>query len=127
MSALNEFSSDTLIKGVYYPESEPILRKWAGAKHVVMFDHATHDGAQSPAPGASEPLRYVHNDQTFVTGPRRVRDLLPVHEAAELLKRRYAIVNLRRPIRHEVDLSPLALCDSRSIDLHDLVYTNEVA
>ncbi|WP_069263957.1 CmcJ/NvfI family oxidoreductase [Paraburkholderia nodosa] len=122
VSSLNDFSSDTLIRGVYYPECEAILKQWTGAKRVVIFNHVVRGGgAQSHESGLREASRYVHNDQTFVSGPRRARDLLPMHEAAALLKQRFAIVNLWRPVRSEVTSSPLALCDSRSIDLHDLV------
>jgi hypothetical protein len=73
-----------------------------------------------------EPVKYIHNDQTFVSGPRRVRDHLPVGEAERLLQGRVAIVNLWRPIGETVQSSPLALCDSRSIALNDLVASDLV-
>jgi hypothetical protein len=125
-SALHDFSSDTLIRNIYYQESEALLKRWTGASRVVIFDHTVRDGAESRASGVREPVKFVHNDQTFVSGPRRVRDHLPPHEAAALLKGRFAIVNLWRPIRHVVESSPLALCDSRSIDLNDLVASDLV-
>jgi hypothetical protein len=36
-------------------------------------------------------------------------------EAEELLKHRFGIVNVRRPIRGPVLDSPLALCDARKL------------
>jgi hypothetical protein len=120
-SALGDFSSAALIEDIYYPESEAILKRWTGAARVVIFDHTVRDGSQARASGVREPVKYVHNDQTFVSGPRRVRDHLPAHEVESLLARRVAIVNLWRPIDHAVESSPLALCDSRSIDPRDLV------
>ncbi|MGF6543249.1 CmcJ/NvfI family oxidoreductase [Paraburkholderia youngii] len=120
-SALNDFSDPTAIERVYYPESETLLKRATGAKRTVIFDHTLRDGRTERADGVREPVKFIHNDQTFVSGPRRVRDHLPPHEAEDLLKGRVAIVNLWRPIGGRVESSPLALCDSRSISLHDLV------
>jgi hypothetical protein len=49
-----------------------------------------------------------------------VRDLLP-DEADDLLRRRFAIVQVWRPIRHPVESFPLAICDARSISPDDFV------
>ncbi len=67
-----------------------------------------------------EVVRRVHNDYTEWSGPQRVRDLLP-NEAEELLRRRFAIVQVWRPIRHPVETYPLAICDARSISPDDFV------
>lgn len=120
-SALTDFSDPAAIERVYYPESESLLKRCTGAKRVVIFDHTLRDGRATRADGVREPVKYVHNDQTFVSGPRRVRDHLSPQEAQALLKGRVAIVNLWRPIGETVESSPLALCDSRSIALTDLV------
>jgi hypothetical protein len=120
-SALSDFADAAAIERVYYPESEALLKRYTGAKRVVIFDHTLRDGRSVRDGGAREPVKYVHNDQTFVSGPRRVRDHLPPHEADALLSGRVAIVNLWRPIGETVESSPLALCDSRSIALTDLV------
>ncbi len=93
---------------------------------MVVFDHTLRDGKPERAEGVREPVKYIHNDQTFVSGPRRVRDHLPVGEAERLLQGRVAIVNLWRPIGETVQSSPLALCDSRSIALNDLVASDLV-
>jgi hypothetical protein len=121
VSALADFSSRDAIERVYYPEVERLLKRWTGAARVVIFDHTVRDGSQTRTAGEREPVKFVHNDQTFVSGPRRVRDHLPAHEADPLLASRFAIVNLWRPIGHTAAESPLALCDSRSIDPRDLV------
>jgi hypothetical protein len=65
-------------------------------------------------------VRRVHNDQTAVSAPRRVRAHLPPDEAEQRLKHRFAIVNLWRPLA-TVERLPLALCDARSIAPQDLV------
>ncbi|HXZ07450.1 MAG TPA: CmcJ/NvfI family oxidoreductase, partial [Paraburkholderia sp.] len=114
VSALTDFSDPAAIERIYYPESEALLKRATGAKRVVIFDHTLRDGRTSRADGVREPVKFIHNDQTFVSGPRRVRDHLPPHEAEELLKGRVAIVNLWRPVGWTAESSPLALCDSRS-------------
>ncbi len=121
-SALTDFSDRAAIEHIYYRESEALLKRWTGAKRVVIFDHTLRDGeAPSRDRGVREPVKFIHNDQTFVSGPRRVRDHLPPHEAQAWLNGRVAIVNLWRPIGWTVESSPLAMCDSRSIALNDLV------
>jgi hypothetical protein len=49
-----------------------------------------------------------------------VRDVLP-EEAEALLKRRFAIVQTWRPIRHPVETFPLAIADATSLAPDDLV------
>ena len=47
-------------------------------------------------------------------------------EAEALLTRRFAFINVWRPIRHPAQDWPLALCDARSVDPADLVATDLV-
>ncbi|KAF1048729.1 CmcJ/NvfI family oxidoreductase [Xylophilus sp.] len=123
-SALADFSDEAAIRAVYYPESEAILREATGAEKIVIFDHTLRDSALGSRDrsqgGLREPVGRVHDDQTFTSGPRRVRDHLPADEAERRLKRRFAIVNLWRPLA-TVEQWPLALCDARSIAPQDLV------
>lgn len=126
-SALSDFSDDSLIRLVYRPEAEALLREITGAEKVVIFDHTLRDSVNGSRAnsGLREPVRRVHNDQTFVSGPRRVRDHLDAEEAAWRLQHRFAIVNLWRPLS-VVEQLPLALCDARSIAASDLVPTDLV-
>jgi hypothetical protein len=121
-SALSDFSDDAAIRSLYYDESAQVLLKATGAEKVVVFDHTLRDSLNGSRTTSSlrEPVRRVHNDQTFVSGPRRVRDHLPADEAAQRLKHRFAIINLWRPL-DVVEQLPLALCDARSIAANDLV------
>ena len=90
---------------------------------MVVFDHTRR--AESPATreakGIREPARVIHNDYTDRSAPQRVRDLIPAEEAAALLERRFAIVNVWRPIQGPVQTAPLALCDARSVGSRDLI------
>jgi hypothetical protein len=38
-SALTVFFDPAAVEGIYYPESEALLKRWTGAKRVVIFDH----------------------------------------------------------------------------------------
>jgi len=67
-------------------------------------------------------VRRVHNDYTEWSGPRRVRTFLP-QEADELLRRRFAVIQVWRPIRHPVETWPLAIADAQSISQENLVVT----
>jgi hypothetical protein len=62
---------------------------------------------------------------TTVSGPRRVRDLLP-DEADRLLKNRFSEINIWRAIRGPIESSPLALCDARSLGAEDIVPMDQV-
>lgn len=124
-SALGDFSDRAAIESVYYPEAEQLLKQATGARRVVIFDHTLRDGTADRPAGVREPVMYIHNDQTFVSGPRRVRDHVPPEAADQLLQGRFAIVNLWRPIA-PVESSPLAVCDARTIVLDDLIASDLV-
>jgi hypothetical protein len=117
-----DFFDEAEVRRVYYPEMERLVRAETGAARVVVFDHTlrTADAEAREARKIREVVRRVHNDYTEWSGPQRVRDLLP-QEADELLKRRFAIVQVWRPIRHPVESFPLAICDARSIAFDDFV------
>jgi hypothetical protein len=117
-----DFSDEDEVRRVYYPEMEALVKAETGAKRVVVFDHtlrtANEDDRQ--ARKLREVVQRVHNDYTEWSAQQRVRDLLP-EEAEALLTRRFAIVQVWRPIRHPVETFPLAICDARSVAPDDLV------
>jgi len=121
-TAVVDFFDETQIRDVYYPEMEALVKAQSGAKRVVVFDHTlrTADDADRQTRKIREVVSRVHNDYTEWSGPQRVRDLLPA-EADDLLRRRFAIVQVWRPIRHPVETYPLAICDARSLSPANLV------
>src|SRR5438132_2795584 len=121
------FFDEGEIRRVYYPEMEALVKAESGASRVVVFDHTlrTADDEEREARKIREVVRRVHNDYTEWSGPQRVRDLLP-QEADELLRRRFAIVQVWRPIRHPVETFPLAICDARSLSPADLVISERI-
>ncbi len=117
-----DFYSPEEIKRVYYPEIERLLQDKLGASRVFVFDHNVRNATR---PGMAVPSRQVHNDHTVNSAPRRVRDHLGA-DAEELLKHRFGIVNVWRPIRGPVLDSPLALCDAQSFTNDDLIASDLV-
>src|ERR1700732_1626334 len=109
---VREFYDEDEIRGVYYPEMEALIKAESGAKRVVVFDHPlrTADDELRESKGIREVVRRVHNDYTEWSAPQRVRDILP-DEADDLLSRRFAIIQVWRPIRHPVATFPLAIAD----------------
>src|SRR5262249_9177186 len=79
----------------YDAEMEALVKAETGAARVLVFDHPlrTADQALREARKIREVVPRVHNDYTEWSGPQRVRDLLP-QEADELLRRRFAIVQV---------------------------------
>jgi hypothetical protein len=120
-STVHDFYSDAEVKAVYYPECERLLRDATGAPKVVVFDHIVRNAARAKNDKMVKlPAKGAHNDYTFWSGPQRVRDFFP-EEAEQLLRYRFAIINVWRPIRGPVMESPFAICDAQSIGADDFV------
>jgi hypothetical protein len=119
-----DFYDEDEIRRVYYPEMEALVKAESGASRVVVFDHTlrTADHELREAAKIREVVRRVHNDYTEWSAPQRVRDLLP-DEAEALLQRRFAIVQVWRPIRHPVESWPLAIADAQSLSPDNMVVT----
>jgi len=117
-----DFYSDDEVKQIYYAEMEALVKAESGASRVVVFDHTlrTADDALRVERKIREVVPRVHNDYTEWSAPQRVRDLVP-DEADALLKRRFAIVQVWRPIRLPVESFPLAICDARTVADSDLI------
>ncbi|KAF9524914.1 hypothetical protein CPB83DRAFT_819389 [Crepidotus variabilis] len=113
------FASDEEVQREYYPESIELLKKLTGATKVVLFDHTIRrhrPGKVDDSPDKRQPVSQAHVDQTTKASVARVHRHLPADEAPELLKKRFQIINLWRPISHAALDYPLALCDYRSVE-----------
>ena len=119
---VRDFFDPDEVRRVYYPEMEALIKSESGARRVVVFDHTlrTADDELRESRKIREVVRRVHNDYTEWSGPQRVRDLLP-DEAETLLRGRFAIIQVWRPIRRPVETFPLAICDARTLSPDDLV------
>lgn len=123
---VTNFYDDHEVQTIYYSEVEQMVQTLTGAAKVVVFDHTRRSASETKrdAQSAQEPVRVAHNDYTPRSGPQRVRDLLAPDEAEARLQRRFAEINVWRPIRGPVEDTPLAVCDARTIASQDLVPTD---
>lgn len=119
---VRDFFDSEELKAVYTPEVERLIKDLSGASRVVMFDHTLRSGdeAEREAKLVREPVLSAHNDYTEWSGPQRVRDLLP-DEAEELLKRRFAIIQVWRAINRPIEANPLAVADANSVAFADFL------
>ncbi|KAI0195582.1 hypothetical protein EV127DRAFT_153885 [Xylaria flabelliformis] len=126
-SGEKEFVDDAAVRGPYYDDVVALLYDncdalpsnagtgKGGANNkvhkVVIFDHTI----RRRQPGAARgPVQQVHVDQTPAAAAARVRRHLPPAEAEELLKHRFQLINVWRPISHPATDHPLAVIDWRS-------------
>jgi len=120
-TAATNLYDDEEVTALYYPECERVIREATGAARVVAFDHIARNAALSAKGNQIKlPASRVHNDYTAWSAPQRVRDLMG-EDAEELLKHRFAEINLWRPIRGPLLRSPLALCDAQTLSEENLV------
>jgi hypothetical protein len=126
-SGVRDFYDEAAVQTRYYAETVSLLEELTGASRVVVFDHTIRrriPGATDRSTGIPrQPVPRVHIDYTVKSGPQRVRDLLG-EEAGDLLRRRFSVVNVWRPIRGPIQDAPLAVADAQSVDGGDLVATD---
>ncbi len=129
-TAAGDLYDDAEVRSVYLPESERLVQAATGAARVIAFDYNRRSAPRAAAGegGAKEPVKRVHNDFTARSGRERAKAELAARgaDAEALLRGRFALVNLWRPIRGPVEESPLAVCDAATIEPGDLVATDLV-
>ena len=119
-----DFYDESAIASLYYPEMDRLILEATGGQRVHIFDHTLRHSDETTREQrlVREPALSVHNDYTEWSGPQRLRDVLP-DEAEDLLKSRFAIVQVWRSINTPIEITPLAMCDARSLDAADLITT----
>lgn len=134
-TAFASWNDPAAIRAAYYPEVEYLIAGATGAQRVIAFDHNVRnaDRAAGGEAGIRGPVPRTHNDFTAKSGPERARAELEARgiDPLALEGRRYAIVNLWRPIGRKVQKWPLALADARTVAPgdwveSDLVYRDRV-
>lgn len=120
-----EFVDEQRIRDVYYPECAALLKQTTGASRVHVFNHKVrrgptqwhHLGLKNLANRG--PVTKTHVDQSYEGAELRLRWELP-KEAEELVRKRYQIVNVWRPIR-TILKDPVAVADANTVPDDDLV------
>ncbi|MBV1932186.1 MAG: methyltransferase [Porticoccaceae bacterium] len=123
-SVLIDYYNESQVREQYMPEMEGLVKQLTGAARVVAFDYNVRCQTYSEEKRhmARKPVRFVHNDYTHASGPQRVKDLMG-DEADELLKHRFAVINVWKPIVGPVLRTPLAVCDASSMEQEDFIDT----
>lgn len=123
------FEDDDKIKTEYYPEVVTALKEATGGREVYIFDHTVrrrNPGVPDDDPSKRQPVALVHIDQTPYAAEQRVRRHLG-DRAESLLKKRYQLINVWRPIQNAAEDHPLAVASYKSIDAQrDLLPTKLV-
>lgn len=114
---VKDFTDEAQRENVYDAEVQALIKKHTGAADVVVFDHTLRvsDAQGQKSINARPTVKGVHNDYTEASAPRRLREIVGDAEADRRLKKRWAIVQVWRPIRGTVMIDPLGICDGRSI------------
>jgi hypothetical protein len=116
-TGVKDFTDEAERKRVYDPEVAELIKTYSGASEVVVFDHTIRVGDEKVQQntGARPPVKGVHNDYTEKSAPRRLREIVGDAEAERRFKKRWAIIQVWRPIRGTVMIDPLGMCDGRTI------------
>ncbi|OCL06698.1 hypothetical protein AOQ84DRAFT_296504 [Glonium stellatum] len=121
----DQFRIDKRVKEEYYRECEVLIKAVTGGTRAHVFGHQVRRGPSnwhSLGKGNASikgPLHRVHIDQSYDGAELVLRKLLP-DEADELVKRRWQIINIWRPI-NTIYKDPLAVADAYSIPDTDLI------
>ena len=124
--AFDQFDDDGAVRSKFYNPVAEFVRSSVGARRVMVFDHTirskTNEQQQTAEHTTTQraPVMLVHCDYTPLSGPLRVRQLLP-DEADTLLHRRVAFYNFWKPLKRRVEEKPLAVCDVTSALPEDML------
>lgn len=114
---VKDFTDEAERSRMYDAEVQALIRKHSGASEVVVFDHTLRvgDAEAQKEMGARPPVKGVHNDYTERSAPQRLREIVGAVEAERRMRKRWAIIQVWRPIRGPALVDPLGICDGRSI------------
>ncbi|MGI9271212.1 MAG: CmcJ/NvfI family oxidoreductase [Woeseiaceae bacterium] len=124
-TAVDDFYDDNQVQTTYHQEVRTLLMETTGAARVEIFDDTRRSSSlkKQRAKTIREPANIVHNDYTARSGVKRLRDHFVdrPNEAIELLRKRFAVINVWRSIAGTILDHPLVLCDSTTVKSDDLV------
>jgi hypothetical protein len=114
---VKDFTDEAERAHVYDLEVQALIKQHSGASEVLVFDHTIRVGDEQvqKALDARPPVKGVHNDYTETSAPRRLREIVGDAQAERRFSKRWAIIQVWRPIRGKVLIDPLGICDGRSI------------
>jgi hypothetical protein len=124
-SGVSDFYDEDEIRDIYETEIKALLIETTGARRVEIFDHTRRSASRDLQQQRMirEPATVVHNDYTARSGINRLRDHFATRpqDLAQLIARRFAIVNVWRSMTTTVETAPLAFCDASTVTPGDLI------
>lgn len=114
-TTVRDFYDEQELRDVYHPEMVQLIKARSGASRVVVFDHTLRSYEQDKKMRLRTPVHSVHNDYTEWSARKRVADLMG-EEADSLLAKRFAIIQVWRPINTPIEEDPLAISDGATLD-----------
>ncbi|KAF2830046.1 hypothetical protein CC86DRAFT_317510 [Ophiobolus disseminans] len=124
-SCERDFVNEEAIRTAYYDECKQLLKDVTGASRVHIFNHKVRRGpTQWHHLGFDNlknrgPVTKTHVDQSYAGAELRLKWEFP-DEGDELVKKRYQIINIWRPIA-TILKDPIAVADASSVPDEDLV------
>jgi hypothetical protein len=125
-----DFTDEQAIRSVYYEECRNLVKDVTGARQVHIFNHKVrrgptqwhHLGLDGNNLANRGPVTRTHVDQSYAGAELRLRWEFRDEPGAaeELLKRRYQIINVWRPIA-TILKDPIAVAEAGSVPDADLV------
>jgi hypothetical protein len=116
-TAIGEFGEDYAWAPAYSQELAALIRQMTGASDVVVRALGLGSTKLSGGNGAVE---FCHNDYTAASVGRHILEL-DAERAEDRLSRRFAVFNMWRLVSAPPQSKPLAICDSTSVAISDLV------
>ena len=111
-SVVKHFDNEEAVRRAYYAQTEAIVMQATGAARVVALSHAVRLGAAR----ADDSLANVRVDVSAETAQAYAEKA-----GGEPGGRRFAVINLWRPIGGPVEARPLAVAGATSLSSEDLV------
>ena len=119
-TVVSDFYDDDHVAEIYYPEMQALAQQETGADKVFVMSHITRNEAEAALGKRLGAHRLVHNDFT----PNFETTIAPLLENIEQTPSRIAVYNLWRRFDADGLDAPVAVCDSRSVALQELVPTD---
>lgn len=129
-SKVTDFFDRAQVASVYMREVEELLMQVTGAAKVVASAGGVlRRSERSPGfqkDGSTVPAHFAHCDYSsnYEGSAFWIERMLPPDEARERLGKRFAIYNLWRALSEPPQDAPLAVCDARSVEPRDIVWSD---
>ncbi|KAL2827591.1 hypothetical protein BDW59DRAFT_160234 [Aspergillus cavernicola] len=124
-SACIPISDSTIIKSDLYAETDEFLKNtlFPQPTYIKIASHTIRSSPtdlNSEYTGTPGPARAAHLDHTPTGAKNYLYEKLPHEEASQLIRTRWAIVNVWRPLK-PIKRDPLAVCDGSTLQEGDLM------